>query len=371
MSATPPPAPPPRLPLSRRRRLVFALITFGIVLMTAFVGLLAVDIHLHRKYERTGGLNIWGYRGPVRERKAADEYRLVLLGGSTAYGYGLTADEAIPALLERNLSGRVIGPFKRFTAINLGYNNEGAYSFKFTLNDYLYLRYDLAILYEGYNDLMGDPRAPNTAVFRHDSPVFRLTGYMPIFPIVFKEKAEAMVTGSTATLYLDAPKTTFHPPLATKAAAEVLRGAAEVGASLERQLGRVSARPPARIDDPAATGCKSPWQEYCRSTMDGVDFALAHGVQVIVATQPHGIGHYYRQRHIEQQTELRGLMRRRYGGDDRVLYLDLSEAVDLADPVLSFDKMHLTAAGSERLTPAFVQPVLGMAAARAASKRKQ
>ena len=44
--------------------------------------------------------------------------------------------------------------------MNLAYNNEGAYSFRFTLGDYLYLDYDLAILYEGYNDLMGDDREP-------------------------------------------------------------------------------------------------------------------------------------------------------------------------------------------------------------------
>ena len=361
----------PKLWISRRRRIVFALIAFGIVLVSSVAALLIVDIYLHRKYTRTGGLNMWGYRGPVRGRKAADEYRVVVLGGSTAYGYGLKADEAIPAVLERNLSGRVAGPFRQFAVINLGYNNEGAYSFKFTLNDYLYLRGDLAILYEGYNDLMADPRRPNTSVFRHDSPVFRLTGYMPIFPIIFKEKAAAMVTGSTATLYINAnaPKTTFQPGLATKAAAEVLRGAAEVGASLEQQLGRVAKEPPPRIEDPAATGCKSPWQEYCRSTMDAIDFALAHGTQVIVAAQPHGVGQYYRARHADQQTELAGMLQRRYGGNQRVRYVDLTETVDLSDPNLSFDRMHLTAVGNERLAPALVQPVLEMAAARADGHR--
>ena len=210
----------PNVPLSRRRRITYILVAGAIAIAVPCLGLFAVDVYLHHKFQRSGGLNIWGYRGSVVGRKKTGEYRLVMLGGSAAYGYGTTADEAIPAVLERSLSGRTVGPFNRFTAINLGYNNEGAYSFKFTLNDYLYLRYDLAILYEGYNDLMGDPRAPNTAVFRHDSPIFRLTGYMPIFPIVFKEKAEAMVTGSTATLYLNAPKTKFHPALATRAAAE-------------------------------------------------------------------------------------------------------------------------------------------------------
>ena len=36
---------------------------------------------------------------------------------------------------------------------NLGYNNEGADSLRFTLEDYLWLDYDAAILYEGYNDV--------------------------------------------------------------------------------------------------------------------------------------------------------------------------------------------------------------------------
>ena len=90
---------------------------------------------------------------------------------------------------------------------------------------------------------------------------------------------------------------------------------------------------------------------------------------MIVAAQPHGVGHYYRGRHAEQQAELAGMLHRRYGASQRVRYLDLSEAVDLSDPALSFDRMHLTAAGNDRLAPSFVQPVMEMAAARAAEPR--
>jgi hypothetical protein len=364
MSATE--APP--IPLSRRRRIVYMGTAVALAVAVSMGGLLAVDIYLHHKVERTGGLNIWGYRGVVAGRKKPGEYRLVMLGGSTAFGYGTMADEAIPAVLERNLAGRSAGPFKRFTAINLGYNNEGSYSFKFTLDDYLYLRYDLAILYEGYNDLTADPRHPNMSVFRHDSPVFRFTGYMPIFPIVFKEKAAMMLTGDPGATYrFDQPVTVFRPGLATKAAAGVLRGAAEVGESLERQLARVSNEPPRRVEDPASTGCKSPWQEYCRSTLVAVDFALQHGIQVLVAAQPHGVGEYFRKRHLDQQTELAGALQRHYGGDRRVRYVDFSELLDLSDTAISFDRMHLTAPGNRRMADAFVQPVLEMAAARAAS----
>ena len=348
---------------------MYALAAVTIAIGVPFFLLLGVDVYLHHKFERSASFNVWGYRGPAVGRKKTDEYRVVMLGGSAAYGYGTNWDEAIPAVLERSLGGRAAGSFRRFTVINLGYNNEGAYSFKFTLQDYLWLKYDVACLYEGYNDLMGDPQGPNLSVFRHDSPVFRLTGYLPIFPIVFKEKAALMLTGTMATMYLNPPKTVFRPGLATKAAAEVLRGAAEVGQSLEQQLGRVTAEPPRRIEAPASTGCNSPWQEYCRSTMEAVDFALQHGAQVIVATQPYGLGPYFRARHGEQQAEMAAMLDRRYPGDPRVRYVNLGDTVDLGDPNLSFDRMHLTAAGSVRVAAGFVQPVLEMAARRAAGAR--
>jgi hypothetical protein len=362
-------SPAPKLRLSRRKRIAFALAAMLIAAAVPFVALLAIDIYLHRKFERTAGLNVWGYRGPVVGRKRAGEYRVVVAGGSAAYGYGTNWDEAIPAVLERNLSGRTVGPFQTFRVVNLGYHNEGAYSFRFTLEDYRWLNYDLAILYEGYNDLMADPRAPNLSVFRHDSPVFRLTGYLPIFPIIFKEKAAVMLTGTTATMYLNPPKTVFSPGLATKAAAEVLRGAAAVAQSLEQQLGRVTAEPKRRIEDPASTGCKSPWQEYCRSVMVAVEVALEHGAQVLVATQPYGATPTFRARHSEQQSEMEQMLRRRFGGNPRVRYASLGDVVDLNDPHLSYDHMHLTASGNQRAAAAFVQPVLDMAAQRASENR--
>ena len=115
-----------------------------------------------------------------------------MLGGSTAYGYGVNWEDAIPAQLERALTSAPC----HATVVNLGYNNEGAHSLRFTLEDYLWLDYDAAILYEGYNDVSLDT-APdaNRQVFRRDSPVFRLTGYLPIFPIIFKEKAAALRCG--------------------------------------------------------------------------------------------------------------------------------------------------------------------------------
>ena len=358
----------PILSATRGRRLKFALAAVALAVVGSSAALLAVDVYLHRKYEKTAGFNIWGYRGPAVGAKKAGEYRVALLGGSSAFGYGVDWTDSIAAVLERRLAGRRAGPYQRLSVVNLGYNNEGAYSFRFTLADFLSLDYDLACLYEGYNDTMADPRHPNVAVFRHDSPVFRLTGYLPIFPIVFREKAAAMLYGNASEFYKFGDKTVFHTGIANRTAAESLRMAAEVSDSLSRQLDRATAEPRRQIMDVASTGCKSPWQEYCRSVLVATEFALQHDKQVLVVTQPYELG-AVGLRHREQQSELAAMLQRRFGTDRRVRYLNLGSSVDLEDPALSFDHMHLTVAGNARLADHLVPPVLEMAAQRQVAQK--
>ena len=348
--------------LSQRKRVVFATVTVGLTLIVPFAALLGADIYLHGKYQRSAGVNVWGYRGPVVARKGPGEFRVAVFGGSTAFGYGVNWDQSFPAVLERLLATRTPGVYK---VVNLAYNNEGAYSFTFTMKDYAYLKYDLALFYEGYNDMMADPNRPNLSVFRHDSPVFRLTGYLPIFPLVFKEKAAAMLYGGdVGAMYRDQPKTVFRPGLAARTSAEILTAAASVGESLERQLGRVSREGPRTIVDKAASGCAYPWQEYCRSMFNAVQYGLAEGKQVMVVTQPYEAGVELRLRHKQQQAEMTAMLSRRFANDPRVLYLNLGETVEVSDPLLSFDRMHLTAAGNVKLADALVTPVLTMAARR-------
>src|SRR5262249_49789745 len=146
--------------------------------------------------------------------------------------------------------------------------------------------------------------------------------------------------------------------------AEVLRGAGQVSESLERQLSRVSPEAARHIDDPASTGCKSPWEQYCRSIMDAVDLALRRNYQVLGATQPYGAGPYFRQRHSDQQSEMAAMLKRKFPAAPSVRYVNFGDVVDLMDPRLSFDRMHLSALGNRRIAAAFVQPVLDMAAQR-------
>ncbi len=344
-----------QLRLSRRK-----LLALGVPL----VGLLAMDVYLHGRYERDAGFNIWGYRGRVVHGKRPGEFRVAMFGGSTTYGYGVKWDEAIPACLEHDLAAKVAYPI---SVVNLAYNNEGAYADAFTMKDYQYLQYDLAILYSGYNDMAGNPRAPNLAVFRHDSPVFRLTGYLPIFPMAFKEKAAAMMNGGDpGTLSGDKAKTVFRPALTTRTKAEILTAAAAVGESLERQLSRVSAEQPHQIADAQGSGCKSPWGQYCASVLKAIEYTLHHHQQVLVVTPPYEVGPMLRARHMEQQSEMAQMVARRFGSDSRVVYVNLGNTVDLTDSSLSFDRMHLTAEGNRRVAAALVAPVTAMGERRRA-----
>lgn len=286
-----------------------------------------------------------------------------MLGGSSAFGYGVGWNEAIPARIESMM--RDGGT--RVSVVNLGYNNEGAYSFRPTLADYLYLDFDAAILYEGYNDLMGDPKAPNLSLFRHESPTFRLTGYLPILPLVFKEKAASLLyRGDIGKLYeesLTGKKVVFDASLADRTKAGALNATAAVGAALERQLGRISPERRPSIPTPEASGCPYPWAEYCQSVFTAVEFGRQRHKQVIVVAQPYLLG-YSGVRHKEQQQALKDMLRRRFGDDRGVLYYDAGPVVDLADPVISFDRMHLTALGNDKVAAALVEPVRAFLAQR-------
>jgi hypothetical protein len=345
--------------LTPGRRIGFALTTIVLAAATPILLIATMDLWLHARYARWLGYNFRGYRGPVVGSKRPGEYRIVLLGGSVAYGYAVSPSETIPVFLERDLRAR--SGSNSFTVINLAYNNEGAHSFAYTLTDYAYLHYDLAILFEGYNDLTDQP--PNTSVFRHQSAVFRSTGYLPIFPLVFREKAAALLHGGNAAamypLY-HGDKTVFRPPWTSRTSAAVLTGSADIEEALERQFSRVNPPTSAAQDTGKSTGCAHvPF--YCQSIARAVDLIRMNGKQVIIATQPYMLGSL-RDRHALQQEEMAGMLVRRYQADRNVRYVNLGDTLDLSDKRLAGDRMHPTAEGNVRIAAALVEPVATMAA---------
>jgi lysophospholipase L1-like esterase len=321
--------------MTLRRRLGFAVAAVVLSVMFCAAALLAVDTWVHHKFDAAGGLNRRGYRGPVVGTKKPGEWRVVVIGGSTALGYGLPWQEAFPAQLEMAL--RHDHPA---SVINLGWNSEGAFAMRRTLEDYGGLGTDLAILYEGYNDLATS--RINTQVYRRESVVFRLTGYYPLLPLVVHEKVMALQYGGNLTAAYKARPTVFRPTIGQQAAIGALTAAEAVADSLTRQLGRLSP------DGAVAASPRSDGAQvraaYVEHVSDAVRWARAHQLRVIVVGQP-----FISDTHVEQQTALAAALSSSFGTDSGVRYVGLGRLIDLHDRTLAWDGMHLTAAGNARV----------------------
>jgi len=339
----------------RAKRVLFA--CAATILSAASIALLflGVDAYLHSRVQNDGGVNVWGYRGPTIGRKAANEIRVAVLGGSTAFGYGVHWNESFPYYLQMLLNEDARN--RRYGVVNLGAPGQGAFGFRFDLADYAYLRYDVAILYEGYNDL-GDTDLPNAVpprdsvnnlLWRRQSPVFRATGYMPVLPLVFREKAMQLRSGGQ----LDAAyrgRVVFKPGLAARASADALQTAAAIAESVGNVVGRLTGDA-ALAAQAAALDTKS-WRHYTDNVIAAVRFARAHGVKVVVVTQP-----YASQAHIAQQRALSDALKSAFGDDAEVKYVNLGTAVDLRDQSIAYDGLHLVASGNERIARGLVAPV--------------
>jgi hypothetical protein len=335
--------------LSPIKRLAFALVSiagsFGLMLAALF----GADLYAHQRVERSAGLNRHGYRGTVVGRKQPNEVRVVMLGGSTVFGFDVEVEETIPAQLERVLAA--VEPNVR--VVNLGYHQEAAIAFMPTLRSYDYLNYDIAILYEGYNDILGDA-APNNTQRRHGSPVFRALGYFPVLPLVLREKATFLRQGTGGA------QAVFRPGLGNRTSATALDATSAIAEALNRQLDRIV--DPVDVAPHQGTGCGAPWSHYCNSLDAAIRYARDRGKLVLVIGQPR-LAYGEAERHASQQRALSEMFAREFAGDSRVRYVDLGDAVDLSNNQIAFDGMHLSAAGNATVAEQLVgplRPMIGM-----------
>jgi hypothetical protein len=307
------------------KRAVFALVAMTGSFVLILATLLAADLYGHSRVERSAGLNRQGYRGPVVGRKQPGETRIVMLGGSTVFGFDMEVDDTLPAQLDREL--RKVEPNAR--VINLGYHQEGAVSFVPTLHSYEFLDYDLVVLYEGYNDIFGDAQ-PNNSQKRHASPVFRAIGYYPILPQVLREKAGFLRTGGGPT---------FKPGLANRTSASAMEATSAISEAFSRTLDRLI--DPVDAAPHSGPGCGAPWSHYCNSVAAAVRLVRGWNKVVLVVGQPR-LDYGGVERHESQQRALGEMMARDFGKDAGVRYVDFFDAVDLRLGAVTFDGMHLT-----------------------------
>ena len=327
--------------MTRRRKIVFVILSVVMSFIGATAVLLALDLYVHAKFDDYAGTNIWGYRGSVVGTKQDGERRVVVVGGSTAFGYGVTPTEAFPAVLEELLNQDSDQADGKISIVNLAYNNEGAHSFRFTLKDYEYLDYDAVLFYSGYNNLSD----LNMSVFRHNSPVFRLTGYLPLLPVVMQEKALSLRYGGDLEAAYLAEKTVFKPNLADRAAATALETATSISDSLERQLTERLPESESVFTDlgEEAPSC-SYWRRYCGEMAEAVKFVLDRDKLALVVTQP-----YRSERHREQQTLLSAFLREQFKDVPNLHFANLGPTLNLLDPELTGDSLHLTPLGNRQL----------------------
>ena len=349
---SPPPTSPRPARLTRRKTIAFAAAAMLLGMVATLAALLLADLYLHRRAERSAGLNRWGYRGPVVGRKQPGETRVAMLGGSTMFGYGVPWHESIPALLETELAKQ-----GSFSTINLAFNAEGAFAALPVLQDYAWLDYDIVVMYHGYNDLHGDS-VPNRFVARDESAVFRLTGYFPILPLMLREKALAIRSGGNLeAAYRDNPaaRPVFRPSVAQRTSATALEAMSSATAALGDQLARVTSE---RQLSPTSgvAGCEAPWVHFCDSLYRAVKYARGRGAGVVVVSQPSSLGEI-RPFHDEQRQRSAAMLTANFGHDKAVLFVDLSEALNLADTGVSFDGMHLSVEGNREIAARLAEPV--------------
>ena len=352
--------------ISRRKKIVFALTAISLAVCASLAMLLVADLVLHYRAERSAGLNRHGYRGPVAGRKQPGELRLVMLGGSTVFGYGVAWNESIAMKLETRLRQRLTRPVR---VINLGFNNEGAFAFVPNLEDFDYLDYDAIVFYEGYNDLPGD-EGVNRNVYRRHSAVFRLFGYYPILPLYLDEKAKMLrYGGDLSAAYqterdIAAGRTVFRPTLAQRTSAGAVEAVAAMTKALTGQFEQSGTTPPATLTaGDSKLGCAVPHVNYCESVAAAVRFALDRRQAVVVATQPLMAEGRSRELHASQQDMLGKMIAAEFGDDRRVVFANFSTLVDLRQPQFTFDAMHLRPEGNDRIAAALVEPLLAATAA--------
>ncbi len=301
----------------------------GVVL--AGLVLLGLDVYARSRVERSAGTNWQGYRGPVAGSKVPGEVRIAVLGGSTAFGYGVTATHAFPAYLERLLSERAEGlggRIRRVTVLNLAYNNESAVCFASTLESYAYLQPDIVLLYSGINDkpFISYYRKPEQC-HRNKSVVFKLAGYLPILPLVVREKYFQLRYGTVEEGYLEWSR---------------------------RNRRRAKAKSALPISgEPLKEAGYDRYEHYITSL---IDRALERGQAALFVTQPFGQPGTYRE---WQQTRLRRTFEQKYAGSSRFRYVTLGELFDRrADSEDTIDGMHLTPKGNAKVAQALAGPTL-------------
>ena len=172
-----------------------------------------------------------------------------------------------------------------------------------------------------------------------------------MLPLVMAEKAKAIRYGGRLEAAYRGEKTAFRPNLAERTTATALETAADISAALERQLARMAPAPGAAEAEGGPTECGN-WPWYCRDVYSAVKLVLDQGKRALVVTQP-----YISEPHKDQQSRMVGYLHQTLDEKHLLRFANLGPTLDLKDPSLAYDGMHLTVAGNRQIAESLVGPV--------------
>jgi len=149
--------------------------------------LVVADQVAHTRVERLGGVNIWGYRGPVLTQKRANEIRLAVVGGDLAFSWGVAATQTLAQSIRDYVAFSIDMPrgSRTVTAVTLGSLGLPPSGYASWIERFGSLRPDVLVI-------VPDPigHVPNSSAFlpARGSAAFRAFGYSPILPLVLQER---------------------------------------------------------------------------------------------------------------------------------------------------------------------------------------
>lgn len=288
------------------KKIISILRTLTISTLIALLILLLSDLSLHSLLKEKGGYNYQGYRGDLGNTNA--ELKIACFGGSTTYGFGVPSNESWPAQLQKILSQDNLN----ITVFNLGTNGQGIKGIKDDLEYYDYLDYDIALIYNGYNDLY--PSSLQQYSMRKEDIIFRNFGYKPIIPDYINDKLLLNVQFKNKINFTQKNKMNLHE-------------------SVQKYIANKDS-----IALQIKNNKKTPYQAYI-NCLDSVITTLHKKQKTTIFICPPGLLKIQQQKIVQEHLNKKNF--------ENVYYLaSVNDSINITNTSICFDGMHLNKTGN-------------------------
>ncbi|MGH9142554.1 MAG: hypothetical protein ACRD2I_15595 [Vicinamibacterales bacterium] len=326
------------------RRTIWLLAVEALAIVAALT--LALDLREHGRVAPLGGVNEWGYRGPVTRQRQPHEIRIAIVGGTRAFGWGVPASALVAELghVVMFTTDRPGEQARPVVVINLGRMGALPEDYPEIIEQFAYLKPDYICLLD---DLGVRGGSPVTGTGR-TSGIYQLTGYAPALPLVLREKGMILRRGDVRLGYMPAMSGhTADRPLVDRAAGATLEAVGQTLAAADLELSSLVSR---HLEAPSSTGPGT----YVDAMMAAIDSGHRHARGVVVVTSPPEAAEQ-----AANQSALQNRLIRFTNSASWLRRVNLADDAGLSsDPGLRLDGWNYSSAGvvavAHRIAPALV-----------------